>query len=164
MAVKQIFALTNPYKQNGEEGICTAASLAWCKCCLKLGRGLTSANELRPDARALNAQMAVLRRFDNNPEAQTEMAGLKWVKEFTAHSIDDVIREMKASPSHIGIFWNTVHTMGYSYSHNDKEFFDQNNGLYRAKTSKEIRGLFRSLGYGNPAWGPVQGGRIVSLT
>ena len=35
MSVTRVFALHNNYAQSGQQGICTAASLDWCKKTLK---------------------------------------------------------------------------------------------------------------------------------
>jgi hypothetical protein len=165
MAARLVFSLSNNYTQdNGtSQGICTAASLAWAKACLKKGAAVNSYSELGVNQLALEAQMQVIRKLDSSPLEQTSNAGLGLIAELSVNSIDEVIRKAKQYPPHVAIFWNSFHTMGYRYSHNQKEFFDMNEGLFRAKTSDDIKAkmteIFRSKGYGS-----VLGMRIVSLS
>jgi hypothetical protein len=138
--VTKVFSMSNPYTQRNSRalGICTAASLAWCRACLKKGRGITTKAEL-PSDHTLNAQMATLRRYDSQPARQAEMAGLELVREWTVGSIDEVFQNFKGLPPHTGIFWTLSHTMGYRYAHRNKEFFDVESGLYRATKTSAIR-------------------------
>lgn len=162
MPAKTVFKLNNNFTQATAQGICTAGSLAWAKACLKKRGHINSFTEIGPDRHALNVQMAVLRRYDHNPRKQTEMAGLQYVSEPAVSSIDDVISKVKASPTGVAIFWTRYHTMGYRYAHHDKEFFDMEAGLFRAKYTKHIKStmekIFRKKGYGE-----VRGCRIVRL-
>jgi len=139
---KLIFSLSNPYNQaNGQsQGICTAASLAWCKACLKLGRGVNSWAEVGLDVHLLNIQMATMRKLDSEPRRQTELAGLVPVgPDKTLADLDTLFRETKNTAPYICIFWTSGHTMGYRYSHHEKEFFDMEQGLFRAKYTDGIK-------------------------
>ena len=160
MGVTTVFALHNNYHQSGAQGICTAASLDWCRKTLKLGRSVKSATELM-SPHALNAQMAVLRRYDAAVDHQTDLAQLEAVGgDQSIHSIDDVLNTVKGTPPHVAIFWTATHTMGYRYAHLDKEFFDIETGLFRAKLTKEIKSKMTDIISG---YGPVVGLRVVRL-
>ncbi len=153
VAAKLIFPLSNDFTQNKEkaQGICTAASLAWAKACLKLGRFVNTWDEIGTSKHNLNIVMATLRYMDANPVGQTELAGVKSLSggvDGTATSIKDVIEAIKVSEYGIGIFWNSYHTMGYGYSHKQKDLFDMNYGLFRAKYSKGIQAKIEEL-YGD---------------
>ncbi|MCX6272116.1 MAG: hypothetical protein NTU44_13025 [Bacteroidetes bacterium] len=163
MAAKLVFSMANSFSQGygSKVGICTAASYAWAKACLKKRGGVKSFSEIGIDAPTLNIQMATLRRFDADGKEQTEMAGLSMVCELKVTSLDEVISKAKQHAPHVAIFWNATHTMGYRYAHNEKEFFDIETGLFRAKTSAEILAKMKEIfskGYSN-----VQGMRILSL-
>ena len=107
--------------------------------------------------------MATLRHMDANPVGQTELAGLKSMSggvDGTATSMSDVIEAIKVSQFGVGIFWNSFHTMGYGYSHKQKDFFDMNYGLFRAKYSKGIQAKVEEL-YGSDGAGKIIGYRIL---
>lgn len=109
----------------------------------------------------MNTQMAVLRRYDNEPAKQCELAQLEMIGNDTAiAAIDDVLRLAKATAPHVAIFWTQTHTMGYRYSHHEKEFFDVEVGLFRAKFTKDIKAKMTQIISG---YGPVQGLRLVKL-
>lgn len=153
VAAKQVFPLSNDYTQNKEkaQGICTAASLAWAKACLKHGRFINTWDEIGTSKHNLNIVMATLRYMDANPVGQTELAGVKSLSggsDGTAKGIKDVMEAIKVSEYGIGIFWNGYHTMGYGYSHLQKDLFDMNYGLFRAKYSKGIQAKIEEL-YGD---------------
>ncbi len=162
MAVTCVFSLQNNYHQKGQQGICTAASLDWCRKTLKLGRGVKSASELI-SAHALNAQMAVLRKFDADATKQSDLSGLKPVGGDRAiNTINQIITITKSTPPHVAIFWTSTHTMGYRYAHHEKEFFDIEIGLFRAKLTADIKKKMSDIigGYGQA----VEGMRVVALT
>jgi hypothetical protein len=160
MGATTVFRLQNNYHQAGAQGICTAASLDWCRKVLKLGRSVENPNELM-SSHALNAQMAVIRKLDAVGADQTERAGLEAVgPDRTILTIDEVISAAKATPPHVLIFWTATHTMAYRYSHLRKEFFDIEAGLFRAKVTKDIRKKMTDIIGG---YGPVRGLRVVRL-
>ncbi len=162
MAASTVFTLDNNFSQGGSQGICTAASLAWARKCLEKRGHVNSFAEIsRGGVHAINAQMAVLRKYDGNPRKQTEMAGLTFVNEPAVSSIDDVIKKVKASESGVAIFWTQFHTMGYRYSHQEKEFFDMEAGLFRSKYSKNIKAKMEQIF--KRGYGAVKGCRIVKL-
>lgn len=160
MTAKQVFPLTNPYTQDSgnSQGICTAASLAWCRACLKKGGAINSWAEMGVSQHLLNIQMRTLRRLDSQPREQTELAGLEPVGGDHDVSLIDVIRIIETTAPFIGIFWTVGHTMGYRYAHHQKEFFDMEQGLYRAKYSAGIRAKIEE-NYS----GAVIGCRVVRL-
>jgi hypothetical protein len=171
MSAKLAFATNNDYtqwkgrKKDGKpwdaQGICTVASLAWAKKSLEKGRGLKTFQELGLDDLTMNAQMAVLRKFDKKPAEQTDMAGLEIIgNDQTIKSIDDVVQLVKATAPHVAIFWTKDHTMGYRYAHNEKEFFDIEKGLFRADDTKDIKAKMTEIIGG---YGPVIGLRHVKL-
>jgi hypothetical protein len=160
MSVTRVFALHNNYTQSGQQGICTAASLDWCKKTLKAGRGLKAASELM-DTHTLNAQMAVIRKLDASGADQTDRAGLKSVGgDRVIASIDDIIKTAKNTPPHVAIFWTSGHTMGYRYAHHEKEFFDIETGLFRAKLTDDLKKKMEGI---IKTYGPVIGMRVVAL-
>jgi hypothetical protein len=89
--------------------------------------------------------------MDSNPVAQTELAGLRSLSggtDGTARGIKAAMEAIKVSQFGIGIVWNGYHTMGYGYSHKQKDLFDMNYGLFRAKYSKGIQAKIEEL-YGD---------------
>jgi hypothetical protein len=160
MAATLVFSMTNNFTQSNQVGICTCSALHWAKKSLKLKRGLKSYTEL-PNEQAMNAQMAVLRKLDNKPAEQCELVGLATVgHDRIISSIQELTRLVKSTAPHIAIFWTQNHTMGYRYAHNEKEFFDVESGLYRAKTTKDIQAKMEKQ---IQAYGQVKGVRIVKL-
>lgn len=140
---KRVFELSNQFYQGfggGGEGICTVASLDWCKKCLKKGGRVDSKDELTAP-HFLNIQMATLRRLDAAPQQQTELAGLRSVGgDQNITSVDQALNIIGTTPPHVGIFWTGGHTMGYRHSPtaNEEEFFDIEQGLFRAATLPAI--------------------------
>lgn len=161
MPAKEIFKLTNNFTQSGAQGICTAGSLAWAKACLKKRGHVNSFSEVG-SFHNLNIQMATIRRYDFQPRKQTETAGLKLIREFQVKSIEEVIGKVKSNSPHVAIFWTDYHTMGYRYAHHDKEFFDMEAGLFRAKHTKDIQAKMEEV-FSKKGYGIVKGVRIVSL-
>ena len=141
MTAKQIFPLENPYTQDsgGSQGICTAASLAWCRACLKKGGSVNSWEEIGVSKHMLNIQMRSLRRLDGSPAEQTEMAQLEPVGNDHNVTLIEVLRIIETTPPFTGIFWTGGHTMAYRYQHHAKEFFDMEEGLFRAKYTAGAR-------------------------
>lgn len=162
MVAHQVFPLQNNYMQRDAEGICTAASLFWARRCLELGRGVNTWAEVGKSDHALNIIMHTLRGLDSNPTAQTELAGLRAVGgDRQVASMEAVMTIAKASAGGVVIFWNGYHTMGYRYSHHQKDLFDMNHGLYRSKYSKGIDARINEF-YPTPA-DRVIGCRVVAL-
>jgi hypothetical protein len=161
MAAKLVFPMQNNFHQGDEVGICTCSSLVWARKSLKLGRGLKSYSELGLSSHAMNVQMAVLRKHDRQPAKQCELAQLEMVGADTViASIDDILRLVKGSTAHVAIFWTQSHTMGYRYGHLEKEFFDVETGLFRAKYTKDIKAKMTEI---IANYGPVEGLRLVRL-
>ena len=144
MAIKTVFSMTNPHTQNGSVGICTAISYAWAKQCITKRGAVNSRSEL-PSDHAWNIQMATLRTFDSSPSEQSALAGTRIVKEMNVTSFDNLAKKAKQNAPHVCIFWTDNHTMGYRYAHNEKEFFDNETGLFRAKTTKEITNKMKDI-------------------
>jgi hypothetical protein len=146
-----VFPLENNYTQRSDkdQGICTAAALAWCKACLKHGRFINSWSEIGTSVHNLNIVMATLRRLDAAAVAQTELAGVRAIGgDHPCNGIAEVMRAVETSPFGIGIFWNSYHTMGFGYSHHQKDLFDMNYGLFRSKYSAGIKTKIEEL-YGD---------------
>ena len=161
MPVRQIFSLQNNFSQGTERGICTCIALVWARKTLLKGSGLDSHSELGLDYHTMNAQMAKLRKLDNQPAEQCELVGLKPDgSDQRIHSIDDVINKTKASASGVAIFWTQTHTMGYRYASKEKEFFDNEKGLYRAELTDDLKKKMIDIISPN---GPVIGLRLLKL-
>jgi hypothetical protein len=153
--------MSNQYFQGGSQGICTIASLQWAKKCLQLGRGLGSFQELGLSEHQLNALMAVWRRYDNNPAAQTAGMGLRMIGiDRQVTQFIDVQRFTNLAASHVCIFWTANHTMGYRVSTQhgrECEFFDVEDGLWLADNDADIRQTVIAR------YGLLSGMRVVSL-
>lgn len=161
MSAKLIFSMQNNFTQNASQGICTCASLVWARKTLRLGRGLQSYSELGLDDHTMNAQMAVLRRADGDPAQQCELAQLELNGPEAAIATVDAIPTLVSSTApYVAIFWTATHTMGYRYAHHEKEFFDVEVGLFRAKLTKHITAKMTEI-INN--YGPVVGLRHVKL-
>jgi hypothetical protein len=166
MSAKKIFGMTNGYTQwaTQDGGICTCISLWWAQKTLKKGHGLSSFSEL-PGAHVMNAQMAMLRKYDSQPDKQTELVdglALNPPGELPATSVEEVVEKVKNVYPHVAIFWTSTHTMGYRYAHHEKEFFDVEIGLFRAKLTKDILAKMNEITSG-PGYGPILGLRHVKL-
>jgi hypothetical protein len=164
MAATLVFAMSNDYTQwnRGQAGICTCISLWWAQRTLKKGAGINSNNEL-PRPEVMNIQMAKLRRLDAQPGEQTSLVdglALNGLGDVAIGSVDDVPGLVYATPPHVAIFWTSTHTMGYRYAHDEKEFFDVEVGLFRAKLTKDILQKMRDIT--NP-YGAVTGLRHLRL-
>lgn len=167
MALRRIFPLTNSFNQGDEIGICTVASLQWAKTVLQRGRGIGSFDELSLSDHQLNALMAVWRRLDADPAAQTAGLGLKIVgADIAVNQFIDVQRHVNLTAPHICIFWNSHHTMGYSagigHGPRECEYFDMECGLYVADNDFEIRGAVLDQ-FAAANYQPIEGMRIVTL-
>ena len=162
MAARRIFPMTNNYFQGNSAGICTVASLQWAKVCLKIGRGIGNFYELQLSSHQMNALMAVWRRFDNAPAAQTQGMGLRIIgNDRAVNQFIDVQRFINLTPPHICIFWTNNHTMGYRVSTihgRECEFFDIEDGLWLAYNDMDIRQVVMQNYRGQ-----ITGMRIVSL-
>lgn len=164
VAAQTVFPLQNNYRQKGAgaEGICTAAALFWARKCLELGRAPDTWAEIGKTDHTLNIIMTTLRTLDSNPVEQTELAGLNVIgRDQPVDSIEAMMELVKLSSTGVAIFWNAYHTMGYRYSHLNKDFFDMNYGAFRCKYSRGIANKFNELYPG--AADQVIGCRIVSL-
>jgi hypothetical protein len=161
MAVKEIFPMQNNYFQGDQQGICTCSALVWARKTLEKGKGLSSFSELGLDVHTMNAQMSVLRKFDNDPAKQCELVGLAPDGgDQVITSIDEVIEKTKASASGVAIFWTQTHTMGYRYHSGEKDFFDIEKGLYRADLTADLKKKMTEI---VTPYGPVTGLRLVKL-
>ncbi len=159
--VNRVFRMSNPYSQrNGKAlGICTAASLNWCKKCLSSSSRRIDRFDQLPGAHVMNVQMFVVRGLDNDAQAQCDKVGLVPVLEQTVSSLDEVLQGVKNTAPHVAIFWTDTHTMGYRYSHHEKEFFDVEQGLFRAKYTDAIKAKIESSYPSNE----IRGYRVVRL-
>lgn len=161
MAATLVFSMHNNFSQNGALGICTCISLNWARKTLMLARGLKSYAEIGLSDLTMNAQMAKLRRLDSNPSEQCDLVGLEMVGgQVNLNSIDQIPVLVKSTAPYVAIFWTATHTMGYRYASHEKEFFDVEAGLYRAKTTKEITAQMKAT---INTYGPVIGLLHVKL-
>jgi|GEM_PF-5810318 len=162
MPSRQIFPMQNNYYQGNAQGICTVASLQWCKKTLERGRGLGNFDELSLSAHQMNALMAVWRRYDNQPAQQTQAMGLRMVgAEHVVNQFLDVQQIVNLTAPHICIFWTAGHTMGYRVDTRHGracEFFDVEDGLYLADNDMDIRATVLAN-----YQGLIQGVRVVRL-
>lgn len=161
MATRKIFSTDNMYWQAGAQGICTAASLAWCRKTLQIGN-VDSFDALGVTDHSLNAQMAVLRRHDGDPVHQSDLAGLRMVgdSEWDIDQVGHVTSLGKDHPNAAVIFWTEGHTMAYRYQSEQKDFFDIEVGAFRAKLTKDIEATMREV---TANYGPLTGARVVAL-
>ena len=150
MAATEVFKMDNP------NSTCTAASLTWCY--MVLARTATpKATLFLPKDPTLAQNMANIKDLDSKPETQIAIMGFESVKTRTwgAISSSEIAEAFKNHAPHVGIFWNFFHTVGYSYAHRDKNYFDNNVGLYKAKKTADIVAKMEEVrkkkGYGN--WG-----------
>jgi hypothetical protein len=161
---------TGKPKTEFEQGICTAAAMNWAKKVLKNGP-INTFDGIGVDAHTLNAQMATLRRYDNDPKQQCEMVGLELLVDYSAKSrnargdvVDSVEKVTKLAEEYGDkraiIFWTKTHTMAYWRSSKNKEFFDIEVGLWRATTTKEITAKMKDI---IKNYGPVTGGYVAAL-
>jgi hypothetical protein len=161
MASDLIFAMSNDFKQGDAIGICTCISLNWAKKTLQLGRGLKTLSEIGLNGHTMNAQMAVLRKLDNQPAQQCELVGLEMIgNDMVITTIDDITRLTNATAPHVAILWTQTHTMGYGYIGHYHYFFDVEVGMYRSRYVKNIKKTMSDI-INN--YGPVQGLRLVKL-
>lgn len=161
MAAKEVFAMQNNFTQGTRVGICSCIALNWARRVLKKGSAINAYSEIGLSDLTMGAQMAQLRKLDNDPDGQCALVDLQSVGgDQVIASADDVIRITKKTAPHVAIFWSATHTMGYRYAHNEKEFFDNEIGLWRAKTSKEIRKKIDDV---TGTYGGIVGMRVVKL-
>ena len=134
MAATELFAMDNP------RSTCTAASLTWCHMMLS-GTTTPRAEHFLPDDPTLNRNMHAVGvgATDHDPATQVALMGLEIVDQgagaITSQQIAD---KFSSNAPHVGLFWNSFHTMAYRYHHHDKRYFDNNVGLYKAKYTKHI--------------------------
>jgi hypothetical protein len=171
MTAEHVFATNNNYtqfitgvKEDERQGICTASAMNWAKKVLKSGP-VNSFAAIGLDQHTLNIQMATLRRLDTNPEEQCDRVGLKMVstignKDWKIGSVKDVIKLGEDNDEAVIIFYTNEHTMAYRRQSNNKEFFDIEVGLYRAKTTAEIEKKMEEI---TGPYGDLVGARVVKL-
>jgi hypothetical protein len=164
MAVECIFRLSNDYSQDGDVGICTAISFNWAKYTLKKGKGLAKRSDLKLDTHTLNAQMAVIKKLDGQEETNEylELFGLNFVAGTDVRNHADIEKFAKDNAPHVAVFWNSHHTMGYNYAHLAKEFFEPEQGLFRAKLTKDIDAKMQEV-FARDNYAVVQHAVVVKL-
>jgi hypothetical protein len=161
MSADLVFATNNDFAQGKRQGICTAASMNWAKKVLEKGP-IDSFNGIGLDEHTLNAQMATLRKLDNQPAEQCDRVGLQMVgnQDWKIGSVEDVTALGENNPGEAIIFWTKEHTMAYRRQQSNKEFFDIEVGLYRAKTTAEIGQKIKEV---TGSYGDLIGARVVKL-
>jgi hypothetical protein len=154
---RRIGKTTNDFQHsfgNSGQGACTLFSLLWAKESLRKGRGLKR-NEI-PKNRLEIERLHSLNRWDeDNLPVVLEKVGLASAEnhgnDYAIATLDDLARHVHSLTPHVAIFWNSHHTMGYRYAHNEKEFFDPECGLYRARHTRDILAkimqVFNASGY-----------------
>lgn len=167
MASRLLFSMQNNFTQRKpqDEGICTIAALTWAKTCLRLKRGIGSYHELGLSDHQLNALMAVWRNFDNAPNQQTAAVGLKAVgPDQSVRSLRKMQQIVGSTEPQVAVFWNSFHTMGYRIGRNgtEHEWFDNNHGLYLAKSAADMYQTMRAYMRTNYREN-ISGVRIVKL-
>lgn len=148
MAATEVFPMTNP------NSTCTAAALTWAEMRLSGLTTPTAAHFSGTDP-TLKRNIGLIGGYDNDPTSQVAMMGFEVVKlqDKTTLSSQQIAELFKNNAPHVGIFWNSFHTMGYLYGHHDKEFFDNNVGLYKAKYTKDILAKMEEVRQGyNQEW------------
>jgi hypothetical protein len=140
VAAKPLFSLDNNIFQNGQQGICTVISFNWAKYTLKKGKGLQKREDIPLSTHILNIQQGRNRWDDPIGETPQYLGryGLALVAATDVNTYAAIEEFTKNTAPHVAVFWNSHHTMGYRYAHNEKEFFDPELGLYRAKLTKNI--------------------------
>lgn len=133
MAADEVFKMSNP------NSTCTAAALTWVYMVLS-GTTTPAAHQFLPQDTTLRANMRNIEDDDGNPERQSAIMGFEIVKNDTnsAKTSTEIAEIFKNNAPHVGIFWNSFHTVGYHYGHHNKQYFDNNVGLYKAKYTKDI--------------------------
>jgi len=146
-------AATEVFKMNNPKSTCTAASLTWAY--MLLGKtAKPAAHHFLASDSTLSQNMRNIEDDDSNPVRQVALMGFEIVKEQsgTGVSSTEIAEVFKNNAPHVGIFWNSFHTVGYSYGHLDKQYFDNNVGLYKAKKTADIVAKMEEVrkgGYGN---------------
>lgn len=133
MAATLVFAMNNP------NSTCTAAALTWCY--MKLS-GLTTpkAEHFLPSDPTMKRNMANVETLDADPTTQVALMGFEVVKKVlnSSKTSTEIAEVFKNTTPHVGIFWNSFHTVAYAYGHLDKQYFDNNDGLWQAKKTADI--------------------------
>lgn len=147
-------AATEVFKMNNPKNICTAAALLWCT--MKLSKLTTPrADHFGATDPTIRSYMDNVETLDADPETQVALLGFEVVAKqlSTAKTSLQIAEVFKNNAPHVGIFWNSFHTVGYSYAHLDKHYFDNNVGLYKAKKTADIVAKMEQVrkgnGYGN---------------
>ena len=116
MILRRVFQMDQDFDKHKSEGICTIASLQWCKRSLELGRGLKLYSELNLTDHRINELMLAYRADANNPVKQTATMGLR-IQGKGDRAVDTVMyvkQIMINGQSRHAIFWNWHHIIGYA--------------------------------------------------
>ncbi len=156
MAAVEVFAMNNP------NSTCTAASLTWCY--MLLARTATPAAALfLPSDPTLARNMDNIKDQDHDPANQVALMGMQIVStRASVLSSTEITEAFKNHAPHVGIFWNSFHTVGYSYAHLDKHYFDNNVGLWKAKKTADLVAKMESIRTGN-SYGSWAGYAVLKL-
>jgi hypothetical protein len=134
---------------------CTAASFTWAR--MMLTDATPRPIHFAPDDMRLRMMMDTvgIRTMDHNVRIQANLAQTIVTDTGSGSYTSQQIAEIfKANEPHVGIFWCSFHTVAYAYAHDDKRYFDNNIGLYRAKKTAHIIATMEHVrttgGYG--AW------------
>ena len=133
-------AATEVFKMNNPNNTCTAAALTWSYMLLA-GSATPRADLFSASDPTLSRNMENIKDDDGNPDRQVALMQLDVVKKNMGPgniSSTEIAEVFKNNAPHVGIFWNNFHTVGYSYGHLNKQYFDNNIGLWRADKTRDI--------------------------
>jgi hypothetical protein len=157
-------AATEVFKMNNPKNTCTAASLTWSYMLLS-GATTPRADLFLPTDTTLARNMENIKDDDGNPDRQVALMQLEPAKKKMGPgsiSSTEIAEVFKNSAPHIGIFWNSFHTVGYSYGHLNKQYFDNNVGLWRAEKTADLVAKMEQIRKGN-GYGNWEGYIVVKL-
>ncbi|MDV7142136.1 hypothetical protein R3X27_05515 [Tropicimonas sp. TH_r6] len=132
MAVETVFTMSNPHDT------CTAAAYLWAH--KKLRKAEVHAQDFQHDNDFLTYAMPKINSLDSEYRQQASHFGLRIIDMADGVNISsaEISEKFKARSPHVGLFWCSFHTMGYYYGHHDKQYFDNNHGLYKSKLTQDL--------------------------
>lgn len=158
--VVRLFVCHNDYTQwRGPGGICTAASFAWAK---RRMQGPVSSFSEVGNAHLLSIQQAVLRKMDDRPDEQTELAGLAMsglCADVDVNTMKQVVDLGYQHAPDAVVFWSHGHTMAFWTDGKVAEFLDMERGCFFAKERESIERQMNLSALTDP---PI-GARVVRL-
>ena len=157
MAVTEVFAMKN------KNATCTVAALIWSR--MVLMHQTPRADQFGENDTALASLMYTVgvTAMDSDIIAGASrganLAVVESSKGNNHSSSTEIATKFSRVEPHVGIFWNSFHTMGYAYGHLKKHYFDNNIGLFSAKLTADIVAKMEAVrtgtapdGYGGVPW------------